>query len=244
VRAGLLKRRLEKVWKILITTELHSYRKTASEEAVFHASIEFMEEQMHKKFYIIIGRSGSGKGTQADLLGRVLLGRGAKNVLHTTTGGGFREFIEGDSYAAKLSKEVTNSGGLGAEFLAIWNWSNIFIKSITGSETVILDGAPRRMAEVDALHSAIKFFGYEKPTVMYLDVSEGWAMDKLASRGREDDNLREEQERKMEWFNADVLPCVDAYSRDPRYAYIHVNGEQSVEEVHKELIEKLDAIRN
>jgi adenylate kinase len=202
-----------------------------------------MEDQTHKKFYIIIGRSGSGKGTQADLLGQVLLSRGAKNILHATTGGGFREFIAGDSYAAKLSKEITNSGALSPEFLAIWNWSNIFIKNITGNETVILDGAPRRMAEVDALHSAIKFFGYEKPTVIYLDVSETWAMDKLASRGREDDRKREEQERKMEWFNQDVLPCVDAYSRDPRYSYVHVNGEQSVESVHKEITEKLDAIR-
>ncbi|MEZ0209121.1 MAG: nucleoside monophosphate kinase, partial [Candidatus Paceibacterota bacterium] len=183
-------------------------------------------------------------GTQSDLLGQVLLGRGLTNILHTTTGGGFREFIEGDSYAAKRSKEITNSGALSPEFLAIWNWSNIFIQKITGSETIILDGAPRRMAEVEALHSAIKFFGYEKPTVIYLDVSETWAMDKLASRGREDDREREEQERKMGWFAQDVLPCVDAYSRDPRYSYIHVNGEQSVEDVHNELIEKLDAIRN
>jgi adenylate kinase len=199
---------------------------------------------MEKKFYIIIGRSGSGKGTQADLLGKVLLERGVEKILHTTTGAGFREFIEGDSYAAKLSKEITNSGALSPEFLAIWNWSNIFIKNITGNETVILDGAPRRMAEVEALHSAIKFFGYEKPIVMYLDVSETWAMDKLASRGREDDSLREEQERKMEWFNQDVLPCLDAYSRDSRYSYIHVNGEQTIEEVHAEILKKLDEIRH
>jgi adenylate kinase len=194
---------------------------------------------MEKQFYIIMGRSGCGKGTQADLLGKVLLERGAEKILHTTTGAGFREFIEGDSYAAKLSKEITNSGRLSPEFLAIWNWSNIFIKNITGDETVILDGAPRRMAEVDALHSAIQFFRYEKPIVVYLNVSETWAMDKLTSRGREDDRLREEQERKMEWFNQDVLPCLDAYSRDSRYSYIHVNGEQTVEEVHAELISKL-----
>lgn len=195
---------------------------------------------MEKQFIIIIGRSGSGKGTQAELLGKVLLEHGAAKILHTTTGGGFREFIEGETYAAKVSKDITNSGGLAPEFLAIWNWSNIFIKNITGTETVILDGAPRRMAEVDALHSAIRFFGYEKATVIHLDVSETWAVDKLASRGREDDNQREEQERKMQWFMEDVLSCLDFYSRDPRYSYIHVNGEQTVEEVHNELIQKLD----
>lgn len=202
-----------------------------------------MEDQTQKKFYIIMGRSGCGKGTQADLLGKVLEERGVHKILHTTTGGGFREFIAGDSYAAKTSKELTNTGGLNPEFLAIWNWSNIFIKNITGTETVILDGAPRRMTEVEALHSAIRFFGYENPIVIYVDVSETWAMDKLASRGREDDRGLQ-GEKKMEWFNQDVLPCIDAYSRDPRYAYIHVNGEQAIEGVHTEIIQKLDEIRN
>jgi adenylate kinase family enzyme len=160
-----------------------------------------------------------------------------------TTGGGFREFIEGPSHAAQVSKELTNSGGLNPEFLAIWNWSNIFINSLSGDETIILDGAPRRMVEVGALHSAIHFFGYDHATVIHVDVSETWAMEKLASRGREDDKNRKEQEKKMEWFAEDMLPCIDEYSRNPLYKFIHVNGEQTVEEVHSELMNKLDAIR-
>lgn len=202
-----------------------------------------MADQTQKKFYIIMGRSGCGKGTQADLLKKVLEERGASKVLHVTTGGGFREFIEGPSYAAKVSKELTNSGGLNPEFLAVWNWSNIFINSLTGEEVVILDGAPRRMVEVGALHSAIHFFGYNHATVIYVDVSETWAMDKLTSRGREDDRNRIEQEKKMEWFAEDMLPCIDEYSRNPLYKFIHVNGEQTVEEVHRELLTKLDEIR-
>jgi adenylate kinase family enzyme len=199
---------------------------------------------MNKAFYIIIGRSGCGKGTQAELLKEKLEKRGAEKVLHVTTGGGFREFIAGDSHAAKLSHELTNTGGLNPEFLAVWNWSNIFINNLSGNETVILDGAPRRMGEVEPLHSAIQFFGYGKPTVIHLNVSETWAMDKLASRGREDDSQKEEQEKKMQWFNEDVLPCLDAYSRDSRYSFIHVNGEQTIEEVHNEILEKLNLQTN
>lgn len=194
---------------------------------------------MNKQFFIIIGRSGSGKGTQADLLKEYLEKKGAEKVIHVTTGGGFREFIEGDSYASTLAKEITNKGGLGPEFLAVWNWANIFIKNLSGNETVILDGAPRREVEVSALHSAVSFFEYSKPTVIYIDVSETWAIDKLISRGREDDNESEEQKRKMEWFFNDVLPCVEIYKNDPRYNFIHVNGEQMVEEVHKQITEKL-----
>jgi adenylate kinase family enzyme len=198
----------------------------------------------HKRFYIIMGRSGCGKGTQAELLKKALEDKGVTDVVHVTTGAGFRAFIEGPSHAARISKDLTNSGGLNPEFLAIWNWSNIFITSLTGKETIILDGAPRKPIEVGALHSAVHFFGYEHPTIIYVDVSETWAMDKLASRGREDDMHKEEQEKKMAWFAADVLPCLDMYMRDPLYTFIHVNGEQTVEDVHGELMKKLDEVRH
>jgi adenylate kinase family enzyme len=197
---------------------------------------------MQKQFFIIMGRSGCGKGTQADLLKKVLEDRGTGKVLHVTTGGGFRELIAGTSYTSNVSRELTNQGGLNPEFLAIWNWSNIFMNNLTGAESVILDGAPRKPIEIEALHSAIHFYGYDHATVIYVDVSETWAMNKLTSRGREDDSSQEEQEKKMEWFNANVLPCIDMYMHDPLYRFIHVNGEQTIEEVHAELISKLDTI--
>ena len=199
-----------------------------------------MEIDSHKKFFIIIGRSGCGKGTQAELLQGVLEKNGAEKVLHFTTGGGFRKFGESDSYSAKLSKEVNNSGGLSPEFLAVWNWSNIFIENLQGNETVILDGAPRRLMEVEPLHSAVHFYGFaDHATVIYLNVSESFALARIAERNREDDNTLENAKRKMEWFEKDILPILDFYAHDPRYKFLHINGEQSIEEVHKELIEKL-----
>ena len=195
---------------------------------------------MEKKFYIIIGRSGCGKGTQSELLKDVLEKNGAEKVLHITTGGGFRKFAETGSYSSKLSKDVTNSGGLSPEFLAVWNWSNIFVENLTGGETIILDGAPRRLMEVEPLHSAIHFYGYAAhATVIYLDVSENFALSRLTERNREDDKLIENTKRKMVWFEEDILPIIDNYSHDPRYTFIHIKGEQLVEDVHKDILEKL-----
>ncbi len=199
-----------------------------------------MEIDTHKKFFIIIGRSGCGKGTQTELLQQVLEKNGAEKVLHFTTGGGFRKFGESGSYSAKLSKEVNNSGGLSPEFLAVWNWSNIFIENLQGNETVILDGAPRRLMEVEPLHSAVHFYGFaDHATVIYLNVTESFALARIAERNREDDNILEHANRKMEWFEKDILPILDLYSHDPRYTFLHINGEQSIEEVHKEILEKL-----
>ncbi len=202
-----------------------------------------MQEALQKKFYIIIGRSGCGKGTQAGLLKKALEEKGAEKVLHITTGGGFRKFIETGTYSANISRAVTNTGGLNPEFLAVWNWSNIFVENLVGGETIILDGAPRRIMEVEPLHSAIHFYGYAgHATVIYLDVTENFALARIAERNREDDNLLENAKRKMEWFEEDILPIIDTYSHDPRYTFVHIKGEQSVEDVHKDILEKLDLV--
>lgn len=191
-----------------------------------------------------MGRSGCGKGTQADLLKKALEDRGAEKVLHVTTGGGFREFVQGDTHVAELARKVNQEGGLQPEFLAVWNWSNIFINTLKGGETIILDGAPRKPFEVHVLHSCIQFLGYGKPTVIYLNVSEGWAKERLLSRGREDDKDISDIDRRLSWFETEVLPSIEVYKNDPCYAFFHVNGEQTIEEVHAELIRKLDEVRH
>jgi adenylate kinase family enzyme len=195
---------------------------------------------MEKKMYIIMGRSGGGKGTQVDLFKKYLEGKGTEGVHHVTTGGGFRAFVQGDTFAAKQARLINDAGGLQPGFLAVWNWTNIFINELKEEETLILDGAPRKLMELELLKDAVPFFGFAHPTIIYLDVSKDWAIDKLTSRGRDDDKDVEAMERKMKWFDDDVYPCVEAYKNDPTYTFIHVNGEQTVEQVHQELVAKLE----
>lgn len=201
-----------------------------------------MEKTNPKQFFVLIGRSGSGKGTQAALLKEYLLSHGHTEVTHITTGGSFREFIQEDSYVASLSREVNGRGGLQPEFLAVWNWANIFITSLNGGESIILDGAPRKPFEVSVLHSAITFLGYEKPIVIYLDTSESVSRDHIRLRGREDDLRLDEVSTRMDWFETDVLPALEMYLTDPRYQVLHVNGNQTIEAVHEEIIAKLTAL--
>jgi adenylate kinase len=196
---------------------------------------------MDKQFFILIGRSGAGKGVQAKLLQEYLLRKGHGRVVHTTTGGGFRDFISQDNYVARLAKDYNEKGVLQPEFLAVWNWANIFINSLEVDDSVILDGAPRKSFEVKVLHSAITFFGFTKPVVVHLDVSESTARAHMAERNREDDE-EEGIAARLSWFETEVLPALDLYINDPRYHVIHINGNQSIEEVHQELVEKLEAL--
>lgn len=204
---------------------------------------------MEKEFFIIMGKPGSGKGTQAYLL-KSILEKDHAEVIHATTGGSFREFIKAPSFVSEQARNIQNSGGLQPEFLAIWNWANIFINSLKANTTVILDGAPRKLVEVEVMHELFPFLGYKYPPIIYIDVSDEWAKDRMkhreltATEKREDQSNDEEITRRVDLFNRDILPCVEQFKNDSRYSFIQVNGEQTIEEVHAEVMQKLHEIRH
>jgi adenylate kinase family enzyme len=191
-----------------------------------------------KQFFIFIGRSGCGKGTQAQLLKQTLESDGYDDVLHVTTGGTFREMMQRPEYIPTLSKEIDSRGGLMPEFLAVWNWSNIFVDKLKSDTSVILDGAPRRMHEANILTAAIDYLQYKSPIVVHINVGETWAKDRLLARGRADD-IESAIQSRMDWFAQDVQPVLDYYKTSKDFKYIEVNGEDSVEKIHKALMEKL-----
>ena len=196
---------------------------------------------MEKKFIILMASPGGGKSTQAALL-KKKLEEDHSEVVHVTTGGGFREFIQGDSFLVKRAREEQNSGGLQPEFLAIWNWTNIFISRLGENTTVILDGAPRKVVETEAIHKLFPFLGYTKPQVIYIEVTPSWAKDRQLYREahsvekRADASNNEEIEKRIELFYEEILPCVEIFKNDPRYSYTRINGEQTIEEVHRDII--------
>ena len=197
---------------------------------------------MQKKFFIIIGKSGSGKGTQAPLLRQYLLDNGLESVKHITTGGSIREFLKtNNSYTSDIMRKVVNSGGILNDFLAIWNWANVFINNINEYDSIILDGAPRKLSEAKVIDDAIKTYSYDNTAVIYIDVSDKWALEKLGIRGRSDDKEIDNVNKKMEWFASDVLPVIDWYKNiNTKVNFYHINGEQTPEDVHTDIIKSLE----
>lgn len=199
---------------------------------------------MEKKFVILMASPGGGKSTQAQLL-KKKLEELHEEVVHVTTGGSFRDFIKGEGFVAGRARELQNSGGLQPEFLSIWNWTNIFINTLQENTTVILDGAPRKVAEAEAMHRMFPFLGYKNPHVIYIEVTPSWAKDRQKFREansvekRADASTDEEIEKRIELFYEEILPCVEIFKNDPRYSFARINGEQSIEKVHADIIEAL-----
>lgn len=188
--------------------------------------------------YVFFGVSGSGKGTQAELLQNYLSGQEGKEVLHMQTGGLFREFMKQDSYSAHRVKSVLEEGGLLPAFLPIWIWTEYLINNFTGKEELIVDGASRRLIEAPVLDSALSFYEFKNKFVIYLLVSEEEAKRRLLARARHDDTLLDIKNR-FAWFRRDVMPVIEYFKEKSGYRFLEVDGERSVEEIHEDIISRI-----
>lgn len=195
---------------------------------------------MNKETFIFIGSSGSGKGTQVALLREELLKKTPTTpIFYLQTGQYFREFIKADNQAARIAKEAIDNGERAPDFLAMYIWSKIFIENLTGGEHLIIDGSPRSLSEAINLDIALKFFRRERPVVIYIRVSKEWSTEHLLMRAQKEsraDDTKESIARRMAWFDRDVLPAVEKFRRDRDYDFIEVNGEQSIEVVHRDIM--------
>ncbi len=191
------------------------------------------------RVFLFFGRSGSGKGTQAKLLATHLEKEfPSQQTLYVETGALIRKFMERheSNYASKLTKEVIDTGGLLPAFIPIWLWATYLTEHFSGKENLILDGLSRRLNEAPVLAGAFEFLGIEKPIVVYLNVSVDWATRRLLERGRKDDQEKEIR-RRLQWFDESVMPVVEYFKAHEKVRFIEINGEQSIEDVEKEIVQ-------
>jgi adenylate kinase family enzyme len=195
---------------------------------------------MTPQTFIFVGQSGSGKGEQSTRLQKVLKEKfGEDEVIYMETGPNFREFIKGEKYSNKLCKAVADAGTLQPAFLPIYFWVDWMINNLNGSvQHIVFDGICRRLEEAVVFTTAMEFYN-RKPTIIYVKVSNAWAKDKLMGRGRVDDKNEEQVNGRLAWFDRDVLPVIEYFRENDRYTLLEINGEQTIEEVHREILEKL-----
>jgi adenylate kinase len=198
---------------------------------------------MHLRTFIFIGASGSGKGTQVKLLKEKLSARTPETpIFYLQTGQYFRDFVKSENYAAHIARHANETGERQPDFLAMWIWSDVFVKSLKGNEHIIIDGSPRSLNEAQNLDIAMKFFSRTQPTVIYLNVPRRWSREHLLERAKKEnrkDDTPESIEKRLGWFDRDVLPAINYYRRDRDYDFIEIDGTRSVEEVHSDIIARI-----
>ena len=194
---------------------------------------------MNPQTFIFYGRSGCGKGTQADLLIKYLAEKEPnRRTLYLETGKLLREFALESGFTNELVKQVLDRGGLLPEFMPIFVWSKFLADKVHGDEHLVFDGVCRRAHEAPILDSALKFYKRNRPFVILIEVSKEWARARLLSRGRNDDDPAE-IERRLAWYEKDVLPTLKFFENSPDYKFLRINGEQIIEKVHQDIVGKI-----
>lgn len=187
----------------------------------------------NKLTFVFVGRSGSGKGTQAIFLLRNL---GLKESYHLETGQFLRRVTKKNNSTIFLAKELMREGKILPSWMAAFTWLQKLIEKGVADKHLVFDGAPRGVWEAELIDEVIVWHGRPLPICIYVDVSEEEATRRLLGRNRSDDRLASIRNR-LRFFIKDVLPVVEYYKKRGRL--IHLDGDATIEQTSADLIKAL-----
>ncbi len=194
---------------------------------------------MKKETLIFMGRSGSGKGTQINLLKEYLEKEYSEtDILHFESGGGFRKLIKGEGYTNDIIRACIQNGELVPDFITEWMLTDFMIRHFTGKQFLIFDGFPRTLQQAHTMNDIIHYYRLEHVKVIDVYVSGDEVRKRMLSRGRDDDNL-DLINKRIDWYDTHVTPALEYFKDNDAVEYIHINGEQDIQGVFQEIISKL-----
>ncbi len=179
---------------------------------------------------LLIGKPGSGKGTQAKLLSE----KTHWPVL--VSGDMFRALAKEDSFEGKKTKAENDAGLLAPDWWATY----FFQKSILNhphEQGVIFDGFGRKVPEAKVVIDVLTWL--ERPfSAVHIKVSDEEIRTRLALRGttsgRADDAAIE---KRLEEYRTFTDPSIEVFRAAGKL--VEVEGEGSVEDIHARITDAL-----
>ena len=192
--------------------------------------------------FIFLGRSGSGKGTQLELLKKYIGGIDTEHAqFDFGMGDAYRAFFKSESYIAGIAKELTNAGNFQPDFLTNALFVSYLANHIPENAHLFIEGFPRSQGQLEAVMSLAAYAKLPKPIFIDVDVSETEVRKRLLGRGRTDDVDDAINKRLSEYTRA-VVPLILQLKSDDQYVYWHIDGERSIETIHEDIISKIKEI--
>lgn len=173
---------------------------------------------------IFMGVAGSGKSVQ----GRMLADR--LGLPWLSTGEFLRMLISGERRQEMLAGKLLDDQeviGLVQKIFTV----------VDTDEEFVLDGFPRTVAQADWLLGQVKYGQLTVGAVVHLDASQEVVIERLLSRGRQDDTEEAIAERFKE-YEETIKPILEHF-RQAGIAVHTINGEQAVQAVHEDIVKAL-----
>lgn len=175
---------------------------------------------------LLIGKPGSGKGTQAKLLSE----KTGWPII--ASGDLFRSLAKEDSFAGRKTKEENDQGLLGPEWWATYFFQRSIL-NVPESEGVIFDGFGRKVPEAKIVIDVLNWL--ERPfRAVHIKVSDEEIIERLSKRGsssgRADDSAIE---KRLDEYRAFTEHSIEVFRAAGKL--IEVNGEGEVEKIQQDI---------
>jgi len=191
--------------------------------------------------FIFVGRSGSGKGTQLELLKKALLLKDQELSIKTVIMGEiFRNFFKESGYIQNIAHDVSmQQGKFQPDFLT----NTLFIKEtvniIDENSILFFDGYPRNLNQLEVIKELLIYTKRQKPIIINIEVKREEVRKRMLSRGRGDDNDKAIESR-LDEYEKFIVPMFEKIKGDQFFEYLEIDGQGKVDDIHKNIINKLN----
>ena len=150
---------------------------------------------------VILGRQGSGKGTQCLRLAELY------GVIHISTGDMLRSAVESQSELGKKAKEIMDAGDLVSDEIINAIVSERIEKKDVSENGFVLDGYPRTASQAQALEGELLAKGLKLDLALNLEVPVEEVTQRMLDRSRADDT-EEAIKRRLEIYENETTPLL------------------------------------
>lgn len=182
---------------------------------------------------VILGRQGSGKGTQCLRLSELY------RTIHISTGDMLRAAVETQTELGKKAKIIMDSGDLVPDEII----NGIVAERIEMNDVLesgfILDGYPRTSAQAEALEGELLSSGLSLDLAINLEVPVDEVTQRMLDRSRADDT-EEAIQRRLEIYENETAPLLEWF--EERNNLIVVDGLGTEDVVFSRLQNVIDGV--
>ena len=188
------------------------------------------------KNFVLFGKPGSGKGTQAEHLSEKY------KLYHISTGDLFRKNISQNTNLGLLAQSYMDKGELVPDEVTIKMLENE-IKENPQSKGFLFDGFPRTIEQAESLDKFLKSIDMQINATIALDVDEEELISRIIDRGktsnRSDDQDIEKIQNRFNEYNMKTS-TLSRYYKDQK-KFFELDGSGTVDEITKRLFDLIDS---
>ncbi len=191
------------------------------------------------KTFIFVGRSGSGKGTQLELLKKYIKDNFNDSPMYLfVMGDTLRSFAKNDGYAQEAIRSTINSGKLVPVFISGSMFVTSLLNNLHPNDNLFIDGIPRSVSQSQMIISIMDFYKRTNNFLIDIDVSEQEVEKRMLLRQRPDDT-EDAIAGRLRFYEENVSPAILFLKENSNFKYFKINGERSIEEIHIDIVAKL-----